>query len=76
MVDYMLWPWAERIGVIPLLYKDEKIPIADDSFPKIRAWYAAMQKLPVIQEIQISIERTYKLLLQYRAGGPVNYDDI
>lgn len=74
MVDYMIWPWAERAGAIPLLY-NEKVPIADDSFPRIRAWYAGMQKQPVIQEIQISAEKFYKLLLQYKEGV-VNYDEI
>lgn len=71
----MFWPWAERVGVLPLLYSDEKVPVADDSFPKLRAWYAAMQKQPLIQEIQINPERTYKLVLQYRAGQ-VDYDSV
>lgn len=75
MVDYMIWPWAERIGVLPLLYNEE-VPIAADSFPKLRAWYAAMNKQPVVQEIKISVEQFYKLLLQYKAGGAVNYDDV
>lgn len=74
MVDYMIWPWAERVGVLTLLY-DDKAPVEDGSFSKLRAWYAAMQKQSVIQEIQISVERFHKLLLQYK-DGKVDYDSI
>lgn len=71
----MIWPWVERIGVLPRLYND-KVPISEDSFPRIRAWYAAMQKQPVNQEVQTDIESFHKLLLQYKAGSTVTYDEI
>lgn len=74
MVDYMIWPWVERLGAIPLLY-NEKSPLPEDSFSKLREWYAAMQKQKVIQEIQISADKYYKLILQYKEGV-VNYDEI
>lgn len=70
----MIWPWAERLGVLPLLY-NENSPVADDAFPNFRKWFAAMQKQPVIQEIQIDTERFHKLILQYKEGK-VNYDEI
>lgn len=75
MADYMLWPWAERVIALPLLYPNEKVPVAEDSFPKLRAWYGGMQKQPIIQEIQISPERTLKLIQQYKSGQ-VDYDSI
>lgn len=74
MVDFMIWPWVERLSALPLLY-NEKSPIADDILPNLRTWYFAMQKQPVIQEVQISAERHFKLITQYRAGK-VNYDEV
>lgn len=75
MVDYMIWPWAERVGVLPLLYSSDKVPVNDNDFPKLRAWYAALLQQPVIKETVLSPERFYKLLLQYK-DGQVDYDSI
>lgn len=74
MVDYMIWPWAERLSALPLLY-NEKVPVIDSKFPKLLTWYAAMQKQRVIQDTQISAEKFYKVFKQYKEGQ-VHYDEI
>lgn len=73
MVDYMLWPWAERIPVIPLFYK-EKLPFTENDFPRLLAWYKAMRTQKAVQETEISAERFFKFLSAYKSGGPVDYD--
>lgn len=75
MADYMLWPWAERATTFPLLYKEE-FPLPDDSFQKLRAWFKAMQKVKVIQETQISPETFYKLVLKFKGGQKIAYDEL
>lgn len=72
----MIWPWAERASVVPLLY-NEKVPsVLNERFPRISAWYAAMQKQLVIQEIQTSVEKLYKFILQFKEGGAIDYNGI
>lgn len=75
IADYMIWPWVERIQVLPRLYNDQ-VPISDESFPRIRAWYVAMQRQPINQEIQTDIHSFCKLLIQYKQDGTVSYDEI
>ncbi|XP_019864783.1 pyrimidodiazepine synthase-like [Aethina tumida] len=47
MVDYMLWPWAERAGVIVLALK-ENLPLGDDQFSSLKKWKKEMRKQPAV----------------------------
>ncbi len=35
MVDYMAWPWFERIEALPLVFEDLKDPVPESRFPKL-----------------------------------------
>ncbi|KRT84505.1 Glutathione S-transferase, partial [Oryctes borbonicus] len=75
MVDYMIWPWAERAAVIDLTY-GQKIPIPEGKIPHIRTWCENMKKLDVIKATIISNDRHYNMMKVYQSGGPVDYDNL
>lgn len=70
MVDYMLWPWFERL---PLLSEAGFKFNADGQFPKLAAWIEAMEADENVQQIQVPIEVTKKFMQGYRQGTP-EYD--
>lgn len=75
MVDYMIWPWAERAGVIDLTY-GQKLPLPEDKISHIRAWCENMKKLDVIKSTVITNERHYNMLKIYQSGETVDYDSL
>lgn len=75
MLDYMVWPWGERAGVLDKL-RDEKFPIPEGKLTKIRAWCSRMRNLDIIKNTVISTETAYKLVQLYQAGGDVDYNSV
>ncbi|GJQ70877.1 GstO2 [Trypoxylus dichotomus] len=75
MVDYMIWPWAERAGVIDLTY-GQKIPIPENKISRIRTWCESMKKLDAIKATIISKERHYNMMKLYVSGEPIDYDSL
>nr|AVT42188.1 glutathione S-transferase o2 [Lissorhoptrus oryzophilus] len=75
MIDYMLWPFAERAAVIPLKL-GQKLPLKDDQIPTLRKWAKAMREDPTVKEVLISPERHYKILQQKLNGELVEYEKI
>jgi len=73
MIDYMLWPWFERL---PLL-KERGFDFDEEKkqFPKLSAWIAAMNSSKPVKDIQIPLEKTKRFMEGYRQGQPV-YDDV
>ncbi|CAH2006312.1 unnamed protein product [Acanthoscelides obtectus] len=49
MLDYLLWPWAERAGVIKLMRG--KLPLKDTDIPLLRKWRKVMQGYPSCAEL-------------------------
>lgn len=60
MVDYMLWPLAEKAGLIDLAYNEKPLP--DKAFPRLKQWCKAMHTQEPVKETFISIEEQYKFL--------------
>ncbi|KAF7265254.1 hypothetical protein GWI33_021251 [Rhynchophorus ferrugineus] len=73
MIDYMLFPFAERVGLIPLKL-GEKLPIKDTDLPNLRAWRKAIVETPVIKETLTPIDKVWSLYQARFKGEEPNYD--
>lgn len=70
MVDYMLWPWFERL---PLL-RDYGFQLnSDGKFPKLAEWVKTMSANENVQKIKVPIELTKRFMDGFRVGKP-DYD--
>lgn len=74
MIDYMIWPWAERSELISLVFGEQ--PFLDSAFPKLRKWCKAMRTQKAVKETIISTERHYKITTLYKQGLAVDYNSI
>jgi len=75
MMDYMLWPWAERVGAITLIL-GERLPLKEGDFPCLRAWRKGMRTDPAVEATYNSSEKFHKVVLFKTAGHPAEYDSI
>lgn len=75
MVDYMLWPWAERSPTVTLVLK-EMLPVTEDKFVNIQLWKKAMRELPEVEEIYHGPEKFYKTILFKTENVEADYDSI
>ncbi|XP_060520275.1 pyrimidodiazepine synthase-like [Cylas formicarius] len=62
MVDYMVWPWAERAGSFVIKF-GQKPALSDDQIPLLRKWRKAMREDPVSSELYHGPERFWKVVL-------------
>jgi pyrimidodiazepine synthase/glutathione S-transferase len=53
LVDYMIWPWCERLDVLKILFKYE---LDAKRFPKFIEWINAMKEDKVVKEHYITPE--------------------
>ena len=67
MIDYMIWPWFERL---PMLHT-----LSADAHPNLTNWFNLMQNDPAIKEIMISKENYLKFYEGYKSGK-TDYDFI
>lgn len=74
MVDYMIWPWAERAELVSLVYNEQPFPAT--AFPKLRKWCKAMRTQKAVKETLITPDRHFKLVSLYKQGGVTDYDSI
>lgn len=71
MVDMMLWPWFERIG---LLEKSAPSVIPSKStFPKVFAWTQAMLQQPAVKATYFDIDTHIKFYVSFK-NGKADYD--
>ena len=70
MVDYMLWPWFERL---PLLSEAGFEFNADGKLPKLAAWIKSMEGNEVVQKVKVPTELSKKFMEGYKNGKP-EYD--
>jgi hypothetical protein len=68
MVDYMLWPWFERL---PLLVDAGFTLNADGKTPKLAAWVKTMEANDVVKKIKVPTELQKKFMEGYRNGKPL-----
>nr|QWV59556.1 glutathione S-transferase omega 1 [Lasioderma serricorne] len=75
MVDYMLWPFAERAGAIGIKLNG-KLPLEDDELVLLRKWRKLMRNHPVVSKIYHGPEKFYKTVLFKTAGIPADYNNV
>ncbi|XP_044751405.1 pyrimidodiazepine synthase-like [Coccinella septempunctata] len=75
MVDYMLWPWAERAKVLDMLI-GEKLPFSEDCIPTLHEWKKNMLMNTVVQAVYNGPEKCFKAIqLKYNTEDP-DFDSI
>ena len=60
MVDFMIWPWFERVPVLTVIAPEAEID--SKKFPHLTSWMKLMMQLPAVQQ-------TYDCLL-YTSPSP------
>jgi glutathione S-transferase len=65
MLDFMVWPWFERL---PVVY-----PLSADVHPNLTNWFNLMHKEPAVKETAFSKEIHLKFYEGYLNAKPV-YD--
>ncbi|PSN30060.1 Pyrimidodiazepine synthase [Blattella germanica] len=74
MLDYMIWPWFERIEALKVLGGD-KLAIPKNRIPKLQNWTKLMVQDDAVKVSYISPENHAKFLKSF-ATGSVDYDVI
>ncbi|XP_056641715.1 pyrimidodiazepine synthase-like [Diorhabda sublineata] len=75
MVDYMIWPWAERSSCIAIKL-GQKLPFGDGDIPLLRKWRKNMMNDPTCSELYISGERFWKIAQCKITGTEPPYDEV
>eukprot|EP00099_Drosophila_melanogaster_P021106 NP_648234.1 glutathione S transferase O3 [Drosophila melanogaster] len=71
-VDYMIWPWFERLSVIELKLQKE-YNFNESRFPKITKWIALLKADSVVQSFYATPEQ-HNEFWRTRKAGNANYD--
>lgn len=75
MIDYMLWPWAERAKVLDYLV-EQKLPFSEDSIPTLHEWKKNMLTDSAVQAVYNGPDKCFKAIqLKYGSEEP-NFDSI
>uniref|UniRef100_A0A023EL34 Putative glutathione s-transferase n=1 Tax=Aedes albopictus TaxID=7160 RepID=A0A023EL34_AEDAL len=72
MLDYMIWPWCERVDLLKFALGD-KYELDKQRFGKLLQWRDLMEKDDAVQKSFLSTENHTKFL-QSRKSGENNYD--
>ncbi|XP_050075415.1 pyrimidodiazepine synthase-like [Anopheles maculipalpis] len=72
MIDYMIWPWCERVDLLKFALGD-KYELDKDRFGQLLQWRDLMEKDEAVKQSLISTENHTKFL-QSRKNGENNYD--
>lgn len=72
MVDYMIWPWIERLPMVQNLFSHTKI-ITNERYPNLINYIEAMMSDETIKTICISPEEHTKFM-QFRLEGNFIFD--
>jgi len=75
MVDYMLWPWAERVGTIGIVL-GQTLPLPEGTFSALRAWRTAMRGDKPVKACYTGPEKFHKIMLIKIGELPPDYDAI
>jgi len=71
MVDYMIWPWLERLSALKLM---KNLELDAQRFPKLIAYVNRMLELPAVKEVLIPAEVHVNFYKGYVAGEQPDYD--
>ena len=71
MVDFMIWPWFERIAVISTVAPETDI--THDRFPHLTKWMTRMQQIPAVKNTYVQPEHHIHFFATLREGSP-DYD--
>ncbi len=55
MLDYVIYPWFERLEALHIVLPDWD-PLPADVYPKLTAWVKAMQCQPAVQACRLPTE--------------------
>ncbi len=69
MVDYIIWPWFERIPVLKKVNYD----LDRKRFPKLIDWIENMKNLPAVKEVLINPESNTRFMEGFIEGN-IDYD--
>ncbi|CAD6232858.1 GSCOCT00007017001.2-RA-CDS [Cotesia congregata] len=72
MVDLMIWPWFERVGIISIM-KGDKYTVPHERVPRIMEWKEAMKKHPGVAVSYLEPDSHAKYMLSHLNGNP-QYD--
>jgi len=75
MVDFMLWPWAERSGVLAIVLK-EALPLKPEDYPSLRRWKKEMKLHPAVQATIHTPEQVHKCILMKFGKIEPDYDSV
>ncbi|XP_063910147.1 pyrimidodiazepine synthase-like [Zophobas morio] len=75
MVDYMLWPWSERKGVLSLKL-GQKLPIGEGQLTLVRKWHEDMLQDAAVKATYNDLEKHWKLTQSRLNNTSVDYDKI
>lgn len=71
MVDFMVWPWFERIPVLTIIAPEAEID--PNKFPHLSSWMKLMMELPAVRETYEEPTSHVHFFSSLRAGNP-DYD--
>uniref|UniRef100_A0A0V0GCL5 Putative glutathione s-transferase omega-1 isoform x2 n=1 Tax=Triatoma dimidiata TaxID=72491 RepID=A0A0V0GCL5_TRIDM len=74
MIDYMIWPWCERLEMVRLL-GGEQFRVPRDRFQKMWDWSKAMLEDEAVKKHYITPEQHIKYFQSHRTGTP-DFDNI
>lgn len=72
MVDYILWPWAERSKQVGILMGQE-LPFADNDLSELKKWRKLMKEQPAVQAVFNNVEKHVKYFELKKTG---NYSEL
>jgi len=73
-LDYMLWPWYERVGVYCRVYPEEPVLQFDrERFPLLTAWMERMRRDPAVLPYLLEDE-VHTTFIQSLVSGTPDYD--
>jgi len=71
-VDYMVWPYLERLGAIAIM-SNGKVAVTKEKYPKLLAYIERMTKRPEVKAIYRTPEE-HAAFFRSAVPGPANYD--
>lgn len=73
MLDYMIWPWIERINVFPRLFTEVSEIIPKNDFPKFNIWIENMVSDAAVEAYFLETEKHLNFYMGYKDGN-ADYD--
>ncbi|CAL8082792.1 unnamed protein product [Orchesella dallaii] len=76
MLDYMIWPWMERLPSLELIHESNASVLRDgrQRHHLLSQWEKAMMEDDAVKESYLSPDIHVQYRNMRRSGGPINYD--